>query len=347
MKSEHWLRIGKLVLFAGLWLTQSAVGAELRIGIIGCDTSHCVAFTETFNNPQGKSYVPGGKVVAAYKGGSADLPQSISRVENIATNLQSKYGVKIYDTIEELCSNVDVILLESVDGRPHLAQVRPVIAARKAVCVDKPCTASLEDALEMFRLAKAANVPIFSSSSLRFAKDTQAVHSGLIGKVFYAETTSPLELEPHHPELFWYGVHGVESLFTVMGTGCETVQRRIGTNGLVEVVGTWHGGRTGIYREEKQKNYNANYHGIAKGEKGEAKIGSFDGYAPLDEAIMKFFQNGVAPVPPEETIEIMAFMQAAQESKDRDGAIIRLEDVITKVHQQVRADSGKTLAHEN
>jgi hypothetical protein len=122
-----------------------------------------------------------------------------------------------------------------------------------------------------------------------------------------------------------------------MGPGCETVQRRIGTNGLVEVVGTWSGGRTGIYRQEKQKDYNANYHGIAKGEKGEAKIGSFDGYEPLAVEIMKFFQTGVAPVPPEETIEIMAFMQAEQASKDANGAPVKIADVMAQ---------AKAAAHE-
>jgi predicted dehydrogenase len=319
-----------LLITAGLLIAAALNAADLRIGIIGCDTSHCAAFTEAFNNPQGKSHVPGGKVVAAFKGGSPDLPASISRVENVATNLQAKYGVKIYDSIEELCSNVDVVLLESVDGRPHLEQVKPVIAAHKPVFVDKPVAASLKDALEIFRLAKAANVPIFSASSLRFGKDTQAVRNGSVGKVAYAETTSPLELEPNHPELFWYGIHGVESLFTVMGTGCESVQRGTWTNGLIEVIGTWSGGRKGIYREEKQKNYGANYHGIAKGDKGEAKVGSFDGYEPLAVKIMKFFQTGVAPVPPEETIEIMAFMQAEQASKDANGAVVKMSDVMAK-----------------
>jgi predicted dehydrogenase len=318
------------VILSAAVLVTALHAADLRIGIIGCDTSHCAAFAESFNNPEGKTYVPGGRVVGAFKGGSLDVTSSITRVEGVSTNLEVKYGVKMYDSIEELCSNVDVVLLESVDGRPHLAQVKPVIAARKPVFVDKPCAASLADAIEIFRLAREANVPVFSSSSLRFARDTQAVHNGSIGKVFYADTTSPLELEPHHPELFWYGVHGVESLFTVMGTGCESVQRRTGTNGMVEVIGTWRGGRTGIYREEKQKIYNANYHGVAKGDQGEAKIGSFDGYQPLTVEIMKFFKTGVAPVPPEETIEIMAFMQAEQASKDADGAPVKIADVMAR-----------------
>jgi hypothetical protein len=120
----------------------------------------------------------------------------------------------------------------------------------------------------------------------------------------------------------------VESLFTVMGPGCESVQRGVQTNGLVEVTGTWSGGRKGIYREEKQKVYADNYHGIARGEKGEAKVGSFDGYPPLNVAIMKFFQTGIAPVPPEETIEIMAFMAAAEQSKKLNNAPVKLQDVM-------------------
>ena len=198
----------RLLLAAGLVWGAAARGADLRIGIIGCDTSHVVAFTETLNNPEAKGHVPGGKVVAAYKGGSPDIPSSIDRIEGYSKTLREKYGVKFYDRIEEMCQDVDVVLLESVDGRPHLEQVKPVLHARKPVFIDKPMAASLQDVIEIFRLAKEAKVPVFSSSSLRFARDTQAVRGGLIGRVTYAETYGPCEREPHHPDLFWYGVHG-------------------------------------------------------------------------------------------------------------------------------------------
>ena len=298
--------------------------AELRIGIIGCDTSHVPAFAEAFNNPQDKDYVPGGKVVAAFKGGSVDIPRSASRVDDFAQTLREKYGVKFYDSIEALCTNVDVVLLESVDGRVHLAQIRPVIAARKPVFIDKPMATSLKDVLEIFRLAQAANVPVFSSSSLRFGKNTQAVRGGKIGRVNYAETYSPVELEEHHPDLFWYGIHGVESLFTVMGTGCESVQRIATTNGLIETVGNWSGGRKGIFCQDAERKY----HGLARGVEGEAPVGAFDGYGPLDVEIMKFFQTGIAPVKPEETIEIIAFMAADNESRRNGNSVVRISDVI-------------------
>ena len=308
----------RLLLAVGLLCGAAAWGADLRLGIIGCDTSHVTDFTETLNNPDAKGPVAGGKVVAAFKGGSADIPSSISHVEGYSKTLQEKYGVKMYDSIEEMCKNVDAVLLESVDGRPHLEQVKPVLQARRPVFIDKPMAASLADVIEIFRLAKEAKVPIFSSSSLRFARDTQAVHNGSIGKVTYAETYGPCELEPHHPDLFWYGVHGVEGLFTIMGTGCQTVQRQTTPDGKIEVVGTWSGGRKGVFREDKS------FHGLAKGKKGETAAGSFDGYQPLLVAIMKFLETGVAPVKPEETIEIIAFMEAADESKKQGGAPVKI-----------------------
>jgi hypothetical protein len=303
---------------------STLVAADLRIGIIGCDTSHAVAFTDTLNSPTNKYHIPGGKVVAAYKGGSPDVVESASRIDGYTKTLKEKFGVKFYDSIEEMCTNVDVVLLESIDGRPHLNQVKPVLKAGKPVFVDKPMGGSLKDVIEIFRLAKEANVPVFSSSSLRFAKATQAVHNGSIGKVSYAETYGPCEVEPHHPDLFWYGVHGTEALFTVMGTGCETVQRGTNANGKIEVIGIWPGGRKGIFREDKS------FRGIAKGEKGEAPVGTFDLYPPLVEAIMKFYQTGVAPVKPEETIEIFAFMEGADLSKQQGGAPVKIANVLAK-----------------
>ena len=298
---------------------------ELRVGLIGLDTSHVTAFTALLNDPKVPNHVCGAKVVAAFKGGSSDIESSRSRVDGYTKELREKYSVSLYDNLEELCRHVDAVMLESVDGRPHLEQARPVIKARKRLYIDKPMAGSLKDVIEIFRLAKEAGVPVFSSSSLRYGKNTQAVHNGSIGKVQRAETWSPCPVEKTHPDLFWYGVHGVESLFAVMGTGCESVKRSATADGRIEVAGTWKGGRVGIYREDPK-----GYGGIAKGEKGESPVGAYEGYAPLVAEVVKFFQSGVAPVPPEETIEIFAFMEAADESKGRGGAEVKISDVLKR-----------------
>ena len=315
------------VLAAGCLAAMATFGAEFRLGIIGCDTSHVTAFTETLNNPDAKSHVAGAKVVAAFKGGSKDIPESADKVDEYCKTLREKYGVKFYDSIADMCRDVDGVLLESIDGRPHLEQVKPVLAARKPVFVDKPMGGSLRDVIEIFKLAKAARVPVFSSSSLRFANSTRAVHNSALGRVSYAETYGPCYLEPHHPALFWYGVHGVEALYAIMGPGCESVQRGITPAGKIEVVGLWKGGRKGVFREDND------FHGLARGEKGEARAGDFDGYVPLVVEIVKFFQTGVAPVQSEETIEIFAFMEAADLSATKAGAPVRIADVLKQARQ--------------
>ena len=319
------IRITLLTMTAALISTASADEKKvIRIGMIGLDTSHVTAFTETINNPEAKGHVSGAKVIAAVKGGSPDIESSITRVDGYTKTLEEKYGVEICETIADLCKKVDAVMIESVDGRPHLEQAREVIAAKKILYIDKPVGGTLKDAIEIYRLAKEADVPVFSSSSLRFAKSTQAVRNGSIGKVTYAQTTSPASLEPHHPDLYWYGVHGCESLFTVMGPGCESVKRGTTEDGKIEVTGTWKGGRTGIFREGK------GYSGTAKGEKGEAKIGNFDGYQPLVAEVVKFFKTRKPPVTPEETIELFAFMEAADESKRRGGKEVSIADVMEK-----------------
>src|SRR4051794_27040533 len=136
-----------LLLFAvALWADFAAAGEaqdqtaarSLRAGIIGLDTSHAVAFTQLLNDPHSKGELAGVRVVAAFPGGSPDIPSSRDRVGGYTKDLREKYGVEIVDSIEDLLKKVDVVLLESVDGRPHLAQARPVFQAHKPVFIDKP-----------------------------------------------------------------------------------------------------------------------------------------------------------------------------------------------------------------
>jgi hypothetical protein len=307
----------------------------LRAGIIGLDTSHVIAFTTTLNkgpkNPADAEKFAGIKVVAAYPQGSKDIESSTSRVPEYTEKVKA-LGVEIVDSVEDLVKKVDVVFLESNDGRVHLEQVRPVLAAKKPVFIDKPIAGSLKDAIQILDEAKKAGVPLFCSSSLRFSANTQAVHNGSIGKVKSAETFSPAHLEATHPDLYWYGVHGCESLFTVMGTGCKSVKRSTTEDGKIQVTGTWEGGRTGIFREENGKDRKG-YGGKAIGEKGEAPVGSYDSYDVLLTAIVKMFRTGIVPVSAEETIELYAFMEAADESKRRGGEEVTLKEVLDKARK--------------
>jgi len=316
-----------------LSLNTQAEEKVFRLGLIGLDTSHVTAFTGLINKGE-KKY--GCKVVAGYPGGSPDIPSSANRVEGFTKRLRDEFGVEIVDSIEELCRKVDGVLLESVDGRPHLEQVKPVIAAKKPVFIDKPMAGSLADVIEIFRLAKENKVPCWSSSSLRFGPGIIGMRNNdKVGKVLGCDAFSPCSLEEHHPDLYWYGVHGVEILFTIMGTGCESV-RRVQTKDSEFVVGVWKGSRIGTYRglRSGKRDYGA----LVYGTKGIAPSGGYAGYGHLVDEIVKFFKTGKAPVPAEETIEIFAFMSAADESKARGGAAVSLASVIEKAkkHNELR-----------
>lgn len=332
-------KLARLVAVAALFVTSLlAEVAPKKIGIIGLDTSHVVAFTTVFNkgpkNPADAAKYAGFRVTHAFAQGSKDIPESTSRVPEYTEKLKGM-GVEIVDSIEQLCAQVDFVMLESNDGRVHLEQVLPVLKAGKTLFIDKPIAGSLADVIRIQEAAKKAGVTYFCSSSLRFAASTQAVAQGSVGKVKTAYTTSPASLEPHHPDLYWYGVHGCESLYTVMGTGCVSVKRDQTPEGFIQVTGNWGEGRVGIYREADRKAKGGPYGGKAVGEKGEAEIGKFDGYEVLLQAVVKMFRTGKAQVSAEETLELYAFMEAADESKRQGGAEVKLADVLAKARAEV------------
>jgi hypothetical protein len=315
---------GLAVLVAIITVAHSVAHSDgdrkLRVGIIGLDTSHCIAFTEILNDPKAKADVAGCPVVAAYPKGSPDIESSVSRVPEYKKKIQT-LGVEIVDSIGELLTKVDAVLLFTNDGRPHLEQLRPVLKAKKPTFIDKPLAGSLKDAVAIFKESRAAGVPVFSSSSLRFGKKTLEARAGALGKITLCETHSPAYLEPTHPDLFWYGIHGVESLFTVLGIGCESVTRTT-EDGKIKVTGKWKDGRTGIFREGE------GYGGKATGDKGMGPVGAYDGYRPLVVEIVKMFRTGKPPISAKETLEIYAFMEAADESKRQAGAEVTLESVL-------------------
>ena len=309
-------------LFALLAGVLAAGAADLRIGIIGTDTSHVPAFTKLFNDATSESdHISGARVVAAFKGGSNDIEDSFSRVDKFADEIHTKYGVEIVPDIPTLLSKVDAVLLSSLDGRVHLAQARPVIAAHKPLFIDKPLAATLEDAREIARLAKEAGVPWFSSSSLRFgpigAMGRQPGASGVT-----AWGPGPFEAH-HYLDLSWYAIHPVELLYTLMGTGCESVSRVSGKD-MDTITGHWKDGRVGtVLAARPYSDYGALVFQGRQVVENHPKSGATD-YRPLVVEILKFFQTGKPPVSNDETLEIFAFMDAAQKSKEQGGKSVAL-----------------------
>ena len=294
----------------------------IRLGMIGLDTSHVIAFTSYLNNPKNNT---GCRVVAGYPGGSPDFPASANRVEKYTEQLRDKFGLEIVDSIEELCEKVDGIMLESVDGRPHLKQAKTVIATGKPLWVDKPVADDLADVIELFQLAKDNNVPCWSSSAMRYGEGVAGARSNEeLGQIVGCDVFGSSSWAEFHPSLYLYGIHAVEPLFTVMGMGCETV-RRIKTDHGDMAIGVWKGGRLGTFRD--LRGGKTNFKTIIYGSES-MSTGKSSGYAPLLVEIVQFFKTGKPPVSSEETIEIYAFMSAADESEAQGGAPVSIAEVI-------------------
>jgi hypothetical protein len=300
-----------------------------RIGIIGLDTSHSIEFTKAFNDPGAGPEFAGYKVVFAYPKGSNDIESSAKRIPGYTEEIK-KYGVKIAESINQLLDNVDVVLLETNDGRLHLQQALQVFKAGKPVFIDKPIAASLQDAVAIYEAAKKFHVPMFSSSSLRFFPEAVEIASSKYGKVLGADVYSPAHLEKTHPDLFWYGIHGVEMLYTIMGTGCKDVIR-VATPDTDVVVGTWNDQRIGTFRGLRagKQDYGINVYA----ENEVVTLNKFPGYNPLLVQIIKFFETGEPPVDSKDTLEIYAFMEAADESKRKGGISISMESILQKAKQ--------------
>lgn len=291
----------------------------IKIGILDFDTSHVVAFTQRINHidVDEEQWVDSAKVVVGCPGESVLSPERIPGF----TEKMKEYGVPLVDEPEEMIDRVDAVMIESVDGSVHYERAKPFIEAGLPTFVDKPFTCSLEEAKELFEMADKNSVPLFSSSSLRYSLAVQELkeQQEQLGKVVGAEAYSPASLHPRNPGLFHYGIHGVETLYALMGAGCEGVWCAK-TEGTHLVTGVWEDGRIGVIRGIREGA--GGYGFTAFCEKGikQSSINAGYIYRELLKQIIKMFETGKAPVEPSETIEIVAFIEAAIKSENNDGA---------------------------
>jgi predicted dehydrogenase len=306
-------------------LTAAAPAVETvqtgkRIGMIGLDTGHCMAFTQLFNAPDAGDKYRGYRVTAAYPEGTELIKEWKDQIPKITEEIRNA-GVEIVASIDELLNKVDVVLMTCIDGNRHLELAMPVLKAGKPLFIDKPFTASYGDACAIVEAARKYNTPMFSSSSLRYLTGVENV-SETAGKITGADTYGPASVEPHHPDLFWYGIHGIEILFALMGAGCKSVKRTY-TPETDSVVGVWDDNRIGTFRGTRNGQYG--FGAIVFGEKNTIYLNKDEGYSPLLVKIAEFYDTKTVPFPVEQTLEIIAFMEAADESKKQGGIEVKIK----------------------
>lgn len=306
-------------------MNKPSLGIPLKIGLIGLDTSHCIAFAQILQDENFKYHLSGAHIIGAYPGGSQAFSLSHSRVEGFTNQLHTQYGIPIYDSLGQLASDVNAMMLLSGDGRQHFEQLQH-LACGKPIFIDKPLATTTSETANILRLATQTNTPLMSCSSLRFASGiSEPLAQG--DKLIACESFGPATILPDYPGLFWYGIHGIDLLFSWMGTGCQRV-RCISHPHMDVLIGEWEDGRLGLYRGTR---FNDNTFGcLLHTDQGVSfRQASNDPpyYFYLLKEVLDFFIHGSEKVSQEEMFEVIAFIEAAHQSIQNDGYPVSLKTV--------------------
>ncbi len=298
--------------------------AAVRIGLVGLDTSHSVAFTKCFNKAGDAEHVAGGTVVAAFPGGSPDFDLSISRVAGYRKTLEEEYGVKMMGSPAEVAGVVDLLVLGSCDGRVHRKQFEETVGFHRPTFIDKPIATSSADAKAIFDLAARENVPVMSCSALRYAENlTKAMKEGE-GPVLGVDVFGPMAEQETQPGLFWYGVHCVEVIERVMGVGCKEVHATKNKEGdLISFV--YGDGRMASMRGMRVGHHK--FGAAIHREKGfqfvDISGGKRSYYAGMLDAMMATLPMRKSDIKAEETLEVVRMIEAANEAR-ATGKVVRV-----------------------
>lgn len=293
--------------------------AMIRIGLVGLDTSHSVAFTKCLNKPGDPEHVAGGKVIAAFPGGSPDFELSISRVSGFTRTLTEEYGVQLKDSPAAVAEAVDLLVLGSCDGRVHRRQFEETVGYHRPTFIDKPLATTSADAKAIFDLAARENVPVMSCSALRYAENlVEALDNpDDLGAIVGVDVYGPMAEQPTQPGLFWYGIHHTEVLQRVMGNGCK--QAHAVRNADHDVITfTYADGRMASVRGMRKGH--SRFGAVIHREKGPQFVDVSGGkrsyYAGMLDAIMRSLPIRKSDIRPEETLEVIRIIEAANESRN-------------------------------
>ncbi len=345
----------KLVIRVALLLcllgeVRASAAEPVRIGILGFDNYQSLAFTQDWHKPPADNPdLAGLKVVAAWRGGSPDIEETLVDIKRWEPRLIEQ-GVSIEDSINAVVAKCDAVIIMTIDGRAHLELAEQALKARKPTYIGRPMAASLEDVIAIFDLAKKYNTPVFSCSQHRYSPGfLDMKNHPEVGEVIGCNVYGGCPTVDHHPDLFWHAIHSFDTLYTIMGPGAVSVTRAR-TDDTELITGVWKDGRIGSYRGIRRGK--PKYSATVFGDKGVAPAGiygypapvngvvpksRYKGYENVATEIAKFFKTGKLPIEPEETIELFGFMEAAHESHRRGGVPVRIDEVIAKARRNVDA----------
>lgn len=338
--------LAAILLTLGVCLLGNAA-EPVKVGILGLDNYQAIEYAAFFNNPKAEEDLSGLRVTAVYPVTSPDYPKSAEFTAMWLEQLRNQYKddpnvkpVEIVNSLDELLSRCDGVMIWTLDGRKHLEQAAAVIKAGKPFFIGRPVAAEPKDALAIYKLAADANVPFWSCSQHRYSPGFIGMRDHPeVGKVLGCDVYGGFAVKDvPEADLFARPLHSIETLYTILGPGCEKLS--CASTPTAEVVtATWKDGRVATYRGIKEGA--VKYSATVFGDKGVSTAGIYGhgipvkGVVPTDDKYMgygglaiqlaKFFKTKMAPVSAAETLEIFAFLQAMEDSRAQNGATVPLK----------------------
>jgi hypothetical protein len=178
----------------------------VKIGHLGLG-SH--SFTARFANPP-----------EAWKGKVKCRPYAVwDDAPGVAEKMKKEQGFeKVFTDPVQLAKESDAVHVEHADYRRSLELSRPALEMGKPVFINRPFTATIADAEEVVRLAKAYKAPLMSASTLEFQPEVLEMQT-------FAKEKGPLRAyEAYCPEqhFSWMFPHVINYAHAAFGGGIDT-----------------------------------------------------------------------------------------------------------------------------
>lgn len=256
------------------------------------------------------------------KGRDCEVSYAYAKISNpggLDTNAWcSKYGVEATASIEELVEKSDYIIVLSPDNPEYHEELSRIpLMSGKPVYIDKTFSPNLLSGARMFELAEKYSTPMFSSSALRFAEELSGYPDSEVNpqSIEHIITLGPGSFGN-------YSVHQFEMIVSLMGTGAKRI-KSLSTEDSRLMVVEYNGGRRATLQQIQQAPFQVSLqlkdgNGIFIGQ-------CSDIFPRLINAMLDFFETGKSPVPKEETLEIMALIEAGSKALENYDTWINME----------------------
>ncbi len=285
---------------------------EIKVGLIGLDTSHTVEFAKRMQAPD---CPPDQKVCGMRATACLRFPTPFQSEEglNARQKMLEGWGIKVTMDFDEAVADCDAVMLEINDPSLHLEYFTRCAKLGRRMFLDKPLADTVENGKKICELAREKGLAVFSASSLRFVPQLRKACEEMASPLF-TSVYGPLGKAPAGSSVVWYGVHAFEMLQRAMGRGAQSVFVKKDGGGVTAVV-RYAGNRRGLV----ELSDDAWIYGGCLRDKQKAvpfvvETGRI--YSDLLIRIGEFFRGAQTPVSMEDTLEVTAMLDAARRSHD-------------------------------